>query len=218
MTALERLVELSRQIELPELFDVSVEAKQGTPTDARAVGAWLDNNLDQKFFARPVRQTEIYKKKVLKNQSWSALARALTSIGADSDEYTHIDAQRVIISGYEVTTSTDYDRITIRLNSKKKSVAPEECYICPIISRTEIRIFWSYRHFEYTDWDATAPTKLSPWQSEGIPIKGGDLSGLVTTIISAFSEFVTKGLQEVWPEPSGELTGGDDKGIEPAKQ
>lgn len=187
--------------ELGEIFSISVEVETGEPPAPAAVGNWLAGSKhDKSLFAKPRRDWENYRKRVPKNP----YKLALSSLFDQSEEnYTYVDATREVVVGFTHTTDMPYGYIRLRLSPTLPNVAPEECYIVPMVSRTHLRLFWAFSHFDYVDWDRAQRVGKLEWTTADAPLKDGEaIQALVDQIKDGLSEFVTEPLKAKWePDP-----------------
>jgi hypothetical protein len=117
--------------------------------------------------------------------------------GTDPTEY--VEDTRTVIGGYEKTWTGPYDHLIIRFDQKLPIVSPEACYIVPIVSRTLVRFFWSFSHFEYTDWESTRRISSLQWVTESFYMKDeAALKKVIGRITSDFLKFVREPLEQKW--------------------
>ncbi|MGX7743295.1 caspase family protein [Rhodopseudomonas parapalustris] len=182
--------------ELQELFGLRIEESLSSPPDAVAVGAWLDKGGDRKFFARPLRRMERYRKRVAKNP-----LLGLTGLSGvlGEDQVSYVDAERQVIVGVDYTTDMPFHFLSIRLLPKLPNLAPEECYVVPLMSRSYLKLFWAFSYFEYVDWESAERVGELQWSTGDVLLKDVvGIQGLVAQICSAFVMFVEESLKARW--------------------
>jgi hypothetical protein len=182
--------------ELSEVFSQEVHVETYKPPSPAAIGRWLDQGKDErKYFARATKGKETYQKRVSK----SPLQLAILGLGGAATDYTYVDAEREVVNGFSFTTDMPFEHIRIRLEPKFPNIAPEECYIVPLISRTHLRLFWAFSHFEYVDWDKSSRIGKLEWSTEEVPLKKkSSVETLLDQIQARFANFVEEPLRIRW--------------------
>lgn len=193
--------------ELSGIFSIEVHAEQNRPPSSSSIGRWLDQGKDErKYFARAARTTETYKNRVPKNNFNVGLLSGLES------NFTYVDAEREVVSGFSFTTEMPFEHIRIRLVPELPNIAPEECYVVSLISRTHLRVFWAYRHFEYTDWDKAVPMGKIEWSTAEVPLKDRQaIDKLIDRIETMFVQFVEAPLKAKWGLDGGAESGSSEE-------
>jgi hypothetical protein len=181
--------------ELSEIFLQEVHAEQNKPPASGAIGRWLEQGKDErKYFARATKSLETYKKRVVKNP----FNFKVMGLGVEA-EYDFVDAEREVVSGFAFTTEVPFEHIRIRLEPKFPNLAPEECYIVPLVSRTHLRLFWTFSHFEYVDWDKSSKIGKLEWSTGDVLLKERPaIEALIDQIESRFVNFVEQPLKARW--------------------
>ena len=200
MRIADQLKEVPLSAETKEFYEEIHEKRDSRPTGTKAIGEWLSNNEDRGFFANCNKKREQYQKRVPKMGLFatSAISRMLSGKD-DENDYQMVTAHRDIVTGYSLTASLPYEELVIRLNPKIGVLSPEECGVLPIVSRTHIRLFWSFTHFEYTDWDVSVARTRTQWISDEAPLKDQSaLDELAIRIKSAFAKNVDASLTAKW--------------------
>jgi hypothetical protein len=188
--------------DIAEIFEQELHVEQNNPPASAAVGRWLDKGKDErKYFARPTREWETYQKRVPKN-AFGLSGLGLAALGQGT-EYTFVEEKREIISGFSPTTEMPFQYVRIRLAPKLPNLAPEECYLVPIISRTHLRLFWAFSHFEYVDWDKASRVGKLEWATNEAPLKEtAAVESLIGQIETRFLAFVEEPLKARWASES----------------
>lgn len=183
--------------DLDEVYNYSVsEGDKEAPSPA-SIGKWLDQNDDDvNYFAKKRMTTERYMRPKIKG-ALANFAQLSSLYGADPTEY--VEDTRTVIGGYEKTWKGPYDHLILRFDQKLPIVSPEACYIVPIVSRTLVRFFWSFSHFEYTDWESTRRTSALQWVTESFYMKDESaLKKVIGRITTDFLKFVREPLEQKW--------------------
>lgn len=206
-SALETVAELAKLAStlnlapaLTQLFDVSTHLEPHDPPSSDQIGRWLKSSNDEKYFAEPVIETESFQKRVLKNGLGLNLAQFGHLFGTDNeDSYKWVDAQREVVTGFKFSTDMPFNHICIKLAPKFPNIAPEHAYIVPMVSRTDLRVFSAFAHFEHYDWDKSRRVGKIEWTGREVTLKDyAKLSGVVDRIVEDFQNFVIEPLQTKW--------------------
>ncbi|MGO7400329.1 caspase domain-containing protein [Rhizobium ruizarguesonis] len=206
--------------ELQDIFEWKLTSANEKMADVIAVGDWLSKNSDRGYFASPEYKTVTYKKRVRKHQSgiftnFKSSFQLSRLLGPDyiDDEPEFVEATRHDISDYSNTCSLPYQRLTVRLEPKFKSVLPLDCLVVPILSLSHLRLFWTVQEYKRTDWDTTVPTIRSVnWDSDETPLKNpGATRDLADRITSAFKGSVEKFVYSNWPDAKKKLPASSKK-------
>lgn len=192
--------------ELSSIFSWDVSSSDEKMLEITAIGDWLSKNIDRMFFAEPEYKSVNYKKRVNKNINnlFPSLAMNFGNlfIGGRDEETVLVDAVRQEVSDYRNTCSLPYQKITVHLQPKFKSVLPLECYVLPILSPSHLRLFWAVQQFKRTDWDTTTPVRsVVKWESEEASLrKTTEIADLAQRIKTAFTSSAEKVIFSRWPE------------------
>jgi hypothetical protein len=181
--------------DIMELYDLKITKENYDPPNPRAIGRWLEQNKeDRSYFAEPEHEEEEYTTRVPRNPLSIGLA-----LGVGADDYVLRRNTRTVISGYSWTTEAPFKYLKVRLEPRMPNVTPEECYIAPIISRTHIRLFWGFSHFEYTDWDKARPIGKVEWITADSALRDKErVNNLVKSALEKFVAFVEEPLVAKW--------------------
>lgn len=209
--------ELASSFQLPnhlkEIYSLEVTEEKIEPMEASAIGNWIDGKgIGQGFFAKATRKNEIFKKRIQKD----AFSRILSAGGLLGEEgYTYVDAERSVVSGFAYTTDMPYNYISIKLIPALDNLTPEECFIVPMVSRTKLRLFWSFAHYEYIDWDRTKRVGKLEWLTDEAPLKEiSTTQFMFSEITRQFVTFIEEPLKATWgmdlPEEVGDEKSGQD--------
>jgi hypothetical protein len=189
------------------LFDFQVEVVESAADleiDTVAIGRWLKQGREERgYFAQEDTDTETYRKKVLKRQNalLSNWSRFLT--GFEEGDYTYVDAERTIVTGFDHSSEMPFAALRLYLKPRTPNITPEECTIVVVLSRTHLRLFWSFYHFEYTDWDSASRVGKPEWATSEAPLKDKTaVENLLKSVLDKFSAFVEEPIKARWlPAP-----------------
>ena len=175
---------------MSELYDTTLDVQMEPVPNSEGIGSWLNQAKDESaYFAQPLSKLEDYVTREPKNQLFN-IAK-LTQSMDDDNHYITVTRTRSVIKGYSPTTKMPYRYLKVTLSPSLPNIAPEECLIVPIVSRTHLRIFWSFRHFEYVDWEKSKPIGTPKWATLEISLKDlGALERLIRDLSLKFEDFV----------------------------
>lgn len=194
--------------ELDELYAIKVTESDEEPDNAAVIGDWLEKRADNDFFAVPSYRAETYKKRVPKRRGGLLnMNRVLGSALYGDEETELIDATRQVVAGYRNTAVLPFDSLTLRLDPKLLALAPEECVVAVIASRTQVQVFWSLRHFRYSDWDtAVRDGTTNQWSNDGAPLGDDDaIARIGSRILEEFMTSTRRRVSARWPDPDPQI-------------
>jgi hypothetical protein len=156
------------------------------PPDSRNIGIWIDNNKGD-YFAEPVRQ------------------KRTRRVGSDNKLVELAPLFEELVTGFKLSTDMLFTFLRGLLQPNYPNITPEECLVVPILSRTHIRLFWSFGHYEYVDWDKVRRIGTLEWSTDEAPLKDpARLDELTSVIVAKFWTFVEEPLRAKWgpgPDP-----------------
>ncbi|GLV29596.1 hypothetical protein TomTYG75_21150 [Sphingobium sp. TomTYG75] len=198
--------------EISSLFKITVIEHDGYPENPLGIGKWI-NELQAKntYFAQPKKEWKTYQKRVLKNPLFAGINLSLLGRNSD-DDYKWVDDRKNEVVGYEITADLPYKHIEIHLEPNELSLAPESCYICPIVSRNKLAIFSGFCHFRYVGWDETKKASFSGWKASITEISDKNkINSSIGEILAQFNEHVIRHLtQEFLPPDTDVAEDGQD--------
>lgn len=186
--------------ELGAIFDISFHVEEGSPPSAAQIGRWLMGAKDQTFFAKPDIEIETYQKRVPKHwRLMNHLAMPRWLLDESEDDFTYVDAKREVVSGFRFTSDMPFGYLRLRMEPKYLNVAPEEACIVLLLSMTSIKIFYSYAHFEYIDWEKSRRVGTPEWIGEELALRDREgLERVLTQIPTNFFAFVYEPMRARW--------------------
>jgi hypothetical protein len=188
------------------LYKFTSTLSEEEPEGAAAIGEWLEKRTGKEFFAFPQYLTEVYKKSVPKRRgNIYSLNRMFAGLSND-EETIMVDATRQVVSGYKSTAVLPFDSIILRFDPKSLALAPEECVVVALASRSWVQIFWALRHFHYSDWDTAVPDATNfQWSSEGaLFLDDAAIARVGQRILTDFAETTRRRVATRWPNPTTE--------------
>lgn len=177
-----------------ELYDVGYEdiSDYAEIPAAISIGKWLDSN-EHDFFAEPYKEQVRIKKRVHKDpmrrimglDTWSSL------IPDDDENYKYVISKEEQIKGFKSTVDLPVKLLKVTIEAKFPNIDSASVFIIPIISKTEMRVFYSFNFYEQKGWSDKEITGSIKWLTEKVDIKDTEShSKLCSKIIEDFSEFV----------------------------
>jgi hypothetical protein len=210
--------------DLAELYEVTVTTDKNAPAGAISIGKWLDQNKEERgYFAEPIFVVEKVTRRIQKRwfeaPTTFTLLRGARGLGRDEDYDTITDNRRVL-KGFRMTfDDPPYQHINIQFSPTLPNITPEECLIVPILSRTHLRLFWAFSHFDYIGWNESRRVGTLEWSTADAPLKSTDQIRQITSEIEKrFSAFVEEPLRAKWEpvsEPTVEVAVGSDESTKP---
>jgi hypothetical protein len=182
--------------EIAGLYEAEAEPEFAEyPPQPASIGSWLEkNNENREFFAKPSYDNRQVVKRVPKN----ALLASITGM-SDPNSYINVTENEKVLVGYVSSAEVPHIFITIHLTPKYRNLAPEECYIAHVVSRSHVRFFWAYSHFEYTDWELSRRVGKLEWLTEQALLRDeASIRRIFNLIASRFCTFVEELLRSRW--------------------
>lgn len=204
--------------DLKPLFEVEVEEHSGIAPSGNAIGVWLNENPEYGYFAKPTKRSEEYTERVPKGLAGAIASLSLAGV-ADDSNYREVTRYRQVVDSYRITTEQPYGHLVVELNPKMKALAPFKCVIAPVISRSDMTLFWRYLSYDYSDWNKTVQSAGSKWARAETKLRDeGFMKLIIDDIWTGFQSFVLNQLLERWPAPetSEDSIEGASHGVEDA--
>jgi len=183
--------------EISDLYEVQYESvgEYAEIPSALDIGKWLDSN-DHKFFAHPYKEEVKIRRRVPKDPRKRILGSlaniALLGINEDDeDEFKTIISTELRIKGFRSTIDMPTKLLKITINPKFPNIDAASAYIVPIISKTEMRVFFSFNFYDQQDWSGRKISDKVKWLTELVGIKDEEARLKIgQKIMADFSSFV----------------------------
>lgn len=176
--------------QLRALYEYIISKEDDSPPSVIAVAQWFEQNKEEsEYFITVQKETKEYSSREPRSPFSMGISRAF-SVGADKSDdtiYRTVNKTRDVVCGFESTVSMPFRYIKLRLEPKTPNLAPEECYVLPVLSRTHARLFYGFRHFEYIDWEKTRPVGNINWLTTEFSLK--EPEGLIESLLEIMSKF-----------------------------
>lgn len=180
--------------ELAQLYNCKDKTGDDAPLNPQAIGAWLESS-DNKYFAQPTYRN-VEKTKRVRNQSryTSALSTtSLTSLFGDPDDinddlhFKTVSYMEKEISGYQITIDQPVDLIEVLAEPNYPNISAGKVFIVPILSKTELRVFYSFVHMVDSGWSERVIKQEIKWLTKSVALKNLDYKSLSKSIMQSFS-------------------------------
>jgi hypothetical protein len=178
--------------DIDDLYKINATLEEKSPPNPETIGQWVEKNKGD-YFAEV--KIGIHKRTITRNKS--SFVRLFKAAGVvDAEEY---EESFPFIDGFSFTSPMPFNHIKIRLEPALPNITPEECFIVPILSRTNIRLFWAFSHFEYIDWESARRIGGLEWSTDEAPLKDeASVDELIKAIVAKFRTFVEGPLRAKW--------------------
>lgn len=163
-----------------DLYSIDVqEGKEfSNLPDTKTIGDWLSET-KAPYFAVPFLKAVQVKKRKPKNPLKASL---LFSI--DESDFIITEEEEMRTVGFKPTVDMPYLYLTIKAKPKYPNIPYIDCYIVPIVSRTDIRIFTALCRYRDIGWDKRVRDNDIKWATKSYPAVAPDLTVLASQDIS----------------------------------
>ncbi|MHC4401221.1 MAG: caspase family protein [Planctomycetota bacterium] len=209
----EALSELQQQLQsvphpsdLDGLFAISV--LQGTEfsdiPNATAIGNWLSQN-QHTFFASPYSRPVKVKKRKLKNPLLANLALF------DEDAYRIVEEEEMRVCGFRPTIDMPYLFLLLQAEPLFPNITASDCFVVPLVSKTEIRLFYTFCRYRDVGWDKRQRHSEFKWVTQSFPTKdSSSLGTAVSAIAVKLWDFVGEQLHDRFGPPDSTDSDADE--------
>lgn len=184
----------SLEYDIKDLYEISAEEvfDYSEIPSSSSIGKWLDSN-EHDFFAEPYKEMVSVRQRVHKDPIKTVLG--LPSLGAlgieDEENYKYVIKQENRIKGFRATVDLPIKLLQLTAEAKFPNIDSASLFIVPVISKTQIRLFFSFNFYEQKGWDEREISGPVKWLTEEVGIKDTEShQKLCSKIIRDFSAFV----------------------------
>lgn len=182
------------EAQVRDLYEVNIEevSEYSEIPSSSAIGKWLDSN-EHDFFAQPYTEEVNVRTRVHKDPMKRLLAGAsLVRLGIDDDEdYKYVFKTERRIRGFRSTIDIPVKLLKITSDSKFPNIKSASAFIVPVISKTEMRVFFSYCFYDQKDWSEKKIDGSVKWLTKICDIKNEKIqSDIRKEIMDDFSSFI----------------------------
>lgn len=160
------------QHDVGNLFQI--EAMKGSYlsdlSDISTIAKWLDQS-DEDYFVKVNKHSESYTAKV---RRMSGLRSVFEPEG--DEDFKTVTRNRISIVDYRSTAELPYPYLKITLKPKYPNISEYECFIAPVVSKTSIRLFFSFARYKDASWDERATDDQTRWETISIALEPQSLA------------------------------------------
>ncbi|EGQ7707790.1 caspase family protein [Vibrio cholerae] len=205
--------------DLGQLYTCKVSVNDGGPRSPQAIGNWLETS-DSNYFAQP-EYRDITKSKRVPRKSRATNAAnyiaALKSMGlgsnlsnyfedmSDDTKYETVKYTEKEVSGYKITIDQPAELIEILAEPKLPNISAGKAFIVPLMSKTELRIFYSYAHLTDNGWTDRVIKGQIKWLTKAVPLKNLDYVSLSDEVMAGFSQHLLDAINKIFEVKSKEI-------------
>lgn len=144
------------------------------------IGKWLEDNHNE-YFAKPT-----YEQRAIKSGSDEPLLIDISLVFKKRQYETYI-------SGFYVSLDIPFRLVRIYAKAKYPNINPCCCVIVFVFSKTQLRFFYFYSHYQEVDWDCYQLEINYTWQSIDTKMKDFEvIKSTISLILDNFDAFVLK--------------------------
>jgi hypothetical protein len=93
--------------------------------------------------------------------------------------------------------------VHLRAEPRYPNLNPATCFVVPVLSKTHIRLFWSFSFYEYIDWIQRKRFGKMEWITEEVPLRSDQqLLDVINSIGTKFFAFLEEPVKVKWGEDS----------------
>jgi len=152
--------------DISNLYDLIFEEENDyseIPSSA-SIGKWLESN-DHSFFAEP------YKEKVNVRRRKSSLSYRMGILaGVDDDDNNYVIKSEMRTKGFRSTVDLPVKLLKVTAEAKYPNIESALAYVVPIISKTELRVFFSFNVYEPQGWSEKKIGNTVEWVTDLIEL------------------------------------------------
>jgi hypothetical protein len=132
------------------------------------IGRWFDQNKDTKYFVEATYEIQKYRRVVPKRPTLARAASWISTVTRlhGDEELTFVEDERQVISGFRSTVDLPYSHVIIEIEPVFPNLHPAECLVVPILSRTHLRLFWTFNRYEYSGWETRVRVGKLEWATD----------------------------------------------------
>ncbi|WP_447472901.1 caspase family protein [Vibrio harveyi] len=187
--------------DLASLYDCKVKCSDGYARNPLTIGNWLDN-ADHQYFAQATYKLVDKTRRVRKRNALSALTVAsLWDDPADFDDdskYKIVRYKEKEVSGYNITIEQPVKLVEIIADSLFPNILSGKAFVVPLLSKTELRVFYSFVHYAENGWNEKTIKQEAKWLTKVVPLKGSDYQLLANDIIKGFGDYLLEAISKAY--------------------
>jgi hypothetical protein len=179
--------------DLNGLFSISVQEGSDFSNlpDTTDIGNWLLQK-QHAFFATEYSRLVMVKKRKHKN----LLLGSFNEIFDDS-AYHIVEQEEMRVCGFRPTIDMPYLYLLLQAEPVFPNITANDCFVVPLVSKTEIRLFYTFCRYQDIGWDKCKRHSEFKWITQSFPTKdSSSIREAVSAIASKLWEFVREQLHE----------------------
>ena len=177
-------------------------------SERHLIGRWFDQNKDTKYFVEATYEIQKYRRVVPKRPTLARAASWISTVTRlhGDEELTFVEDERQVISGFRSTVDLPYSHVIIEIEPVFPNLHPAECLVVPILSRTHLRLFWTFNRYEYSGWETRVRVGKLEWATDEAALKDhAAVERTCQTIKQAFAGFVEEPIRLRWGRTEGQM-------------
>lgn len=129
----------------------------------------------------------------------------------DDSKYKTVKYTEKEVSGYKITVEQPAELIEILAEPNYPNISAGQLSIVPLLSKTEIRIFYSYIHLTDYGWNSRTIKQKIKWLTKAMPLKNLEHKSLAEDIIQGFSSYLLDAINKIYEVKNKELIAEKDE-------
>ncbi|MDN3699653.1 caspase family protein [Vibrio cortegadensis] len=178
-----------------ELYEYSIQTSDEVADNSASIGNWLVNT-DNSYFARPV-YSRVERTKRVPKKSLFATASLFTD-ESDDNHYKTVNYSDLEVSGYRITVDQPVKLIELKAEPKYPNINAGVAFIVPLLSKTDLRVFFSYAAYDESGWNKRTLKQKLKWSTKFVALKSLTSAELSEQLVSDFSEFLLEPLNKTF--------------------
>ncbi|MGN5074309.1 caspase family protein [Aeromonas veronii] len=184
--------------DLKDIYICKETVSEHTATSPQAIGNWLENSEHQYFAIPTYRDIEKTKRVIKENRFASSLAFATLGRLFDDDEsnYKLVKYTEKEVDGYEITIEQPAKLIEVLAEPIYPNVSAGMLFIVPLLSKTELRVFYSFVHMSDSGWAERVIKQKIKWLTKAVPLKNLNHDILSRDIMQGFGKHLFEAISK----------------------
>lgn len=201
------VADLKLSSEIIPLYETrsSVETSNEIP-EVVQIAEWFEKNKsDPEFFVRLQYETKRVTRRVRRN----FLLSNLFATSDDDDNFVTKTENAQFAANFQPTVDLPYRFLCITADPKYANLRQAKCFIVPAVSRTHLRLFWTYASYDFATWNDRKLVEIRNWVTDEGPIKDASHFAEVLGGVSVgFSNFLFEPIKAKWRPVAAEISSG----------
>lgn len=167
--------------DITTIFKIEINELEDFIQNKKGIGKWLKENDDEKYFAIPVYEEEIYYQEEYvaiptKPNALKSISAFNRLYGRNENDYKleKVEKVRKILKGISFTTEVPFEGIQLKFIPKFNAIEHYCFTIVPIFSRKTLLIFNVIETLEYKGWESIINPSYKNWKVKRLSLKRKD--------------------------------------------